>query len=482
MKKPVINYVLEAKSKKASERRKPELITARVSGGWCEYLNEKKTYQTFKVSLKCTIKPLNFGKQENNYKYDEVIFTNFSKSNAGVKNAMRQLESKIDKVYSNFLLHDKEASKDEFRDELFIQLNKTKRAVKQNMTIGSYLGNKISYFESLIGSGQKKELSDGRIKTFRTLLFYINKYNFHYNTTLTFEALNEKVYREFWNFQDDVLRGNIALPKFEGKRGQQIKVNGFSVNGIIKYQKALVLICKQAKSDNIAIALDITDPNLILEERPTSKDIFIDEANLKKIIAYKAIEQNIQNAKDYVLLASMTGMRYESMIDATNEKIEYHKDNNHEFSFIHSDQGKTQTECVIPLLPTAMEILKANGNSFPKFPDNSTLNFNIKSLFAKAQINISANLTNYTFRGGVIKEIKKVSEIVSSHDMRKAFYTNLSNYGLSQTIIEYVTHPNKTSTSMASYYDKRTLINKAVQFVDEVDRLVGNKSELYRYS
>ncbi|MBY8963860.1 phage integrase SAM-like domain-containing protein [Flavobacterium sp. D11R37] len=481
MKKPKINYVLEAKSKDISKRTLPELITARISAGWFEYVNEKKEYQTFKVSLQCDIKPSNFGIADNNFKFDEKIFNHYSKSNAGIKNAMKRLEAHIDKVYSNYILHDEHPTKDEFKKELFIQLGKSKRDVRQKVELYKYLSKKIELYESLKGSGQRNEISEGRIKTFRTLLYYVDRYQKYFNNIIFFENLDEKLYREFWEFQDDVFCGKIVVPSIEGKRKQVTNQYGFSVNGIIKYQKVLVYICKQAVKDKIEVALDVTDTNLILKEKPTAKDIYIDESNLKKIIQFEPSTPAIKNARDYVILASLTGMRYESMVEAHKEEIQQYKDEFREYKYIHSDQNKTDTECIIPLLPLVEKVLETNKDSFPTFPDNATLNGNIKALFKMAKINAKATLTNYTFRNGIIKETKAVSDIVSSHDMRKAFYTNLSNYGLPQATIEHVTHPNKTSTAMSGYYDKRSLINKASLFYDEVKRVVQDKSELYSY-
>ena len=354
MKKPVVNYVLESKSKSVQDRNLEELITARISGGWYKLFNGKKKYLTFKVSLQCRIKPNSFGKAENLYKFNEAVFQNYSKSNSGIKNKMRHLEKQIDKVYSHFMLNEQNPSKDEFQKELSIQLNKIERLIKENITIHQYLEKMISNFESLIGSAKRNELSIGRIRTFKTLLYYIEKYESYFQTKLFFETLTEKTYWEFWDFQDDILSGVKTIKNPSEKRKQQIKKNGFSINGINKYQKALILTCKNAKADLIDVALNLLDKNLILPVTTTAKDIYIDEENLKKIINYKSLDASIENAREYVIIASLTGMRYESMVDAHKEKIELYNDGKREFYYIHSDQGKTETECIIPLLSLSL--------------------------------------------------------------------------------------------------------------------------------
>ena len=68
MKKPVINYVLESKDKNPNNRTDEELIIAIVHAGFVSQIDDKIKHERFKISLKCKIKPRNFGLSKDNYR------------------------------------------------------------------------------------------------------------------------------------------------------------------------------------------------------------------------------------------------------------------------------------------------------------------------------------------------------------------------------------------------------------------------------
>lgn len=483
MKKPIINYVLEAKSKIASNRLKDELITAIIHAGFYENKDGKINYNRFKISLDARIKPKNFGLEKNNFKYDNNVFDNYSKSNAGVKTKMNQLENKIDALYSNYELNAVVPTAPQFKNDLLIQLDRKKREVKTTVTILAYLLEKIQEFKNNIGSGEKNEIKNNTIKSYVTLSKYIVKYQTVKNVVLTFSNFTEIVYRDFWIVQDEILKGNISIPKLEGERKQKIQSHGFLINGIVKYQKTFMAVLVMAKKAKIEIAIDTTDINLVLKETENSKDIYITEIQLEKILDYQPLSKEVQTAKDYTILSAMTGMRFESMTDACGVEIETFKEGNHNFHYILSKQNKTQTECIIPLFQPALEILATYKNCFPKFSDNATVNEGLKVLFDLAGVKASAVLTLNTFRGGVLKENTTVNEIISTHDLRKSFATNLFLKKVSQNQIDNVTHPDKQpDKKMSKVYNKAGMLDLAILFVDEVQRVNKIKqSKLYTF-
>jgi hypothetical protein len=483
MKKPVINYVLESKAKNPNERTKPELITAMVHAGFVTQIDSQIKYDRFKVSLETTIKPKNFGLIKDNFRFNEDIFINFSRQNKGVKTAMQIFETKVDELYSNYSINDIQPTANQFKTDLLIQLGRKQRKQKKTFTILAYLNDKISLFESLKGSGRKDEIDENSIKVYRTLKAYLERYKLVKQIQLTFENFDESTYWDFWNVQDEILRGKISIPKKVGERKIAVQENGFLMSSINKYQKTLMRLLRLAIADGISVNLNVNNTNLIVTKSPASKDIYVSESDLVKICDYEPATNEMQLAKDYLVLASLTGMRYESMEVANLEQIETYKDTSYNFSYIHSKQNKTETECYIPLFFPAMEVLNRYGNKFPVFPANQIVNENIKTLFKLAGINAMQTITNVTYKSGVIVESKPANEVITTHDCRKAFITNLFLAGGTENIVMGVTHPDrKPMHAMAGVYNKSTLLDKAKQFYDEVNRINQTKpSELYKF-
>lgn len=483
MKKPVINYVLESKDKNPNNRTDEELIIAIVHAGFVSQVDDKIKHERFKISLKCKIKPRNFGLIKDNYRFNEDVFANFSKSNKGVKTAMQIFETKVDELFSNYLLNKTHPTAKQFKTELLIHLDRNVREQKKTYTVLAYLNEKINMFDSLKGSGRKDEINENSIKVYRTLKVYIERYEFVKSTKITFENLDEKMYWNFWDIQDEILRGKITIPKKAGERKIAVQKNGFLMSSVNKYQKTLMRLLRLAILDSIRVTLNTNDTNLIMENKPASKDLYINEIDLIKIWNYQPLTDEMKLAKDYLILASLTGMRYESLEIAHLQQIEKYKDGNYDFCYIHSKQNKTETECYIPLFQPVIEILLKYDNKFPKFPANPIVNENIKTLFGIIGINAIQTITYVTFKSGTIIENKPANEVITTHDCRKSFITNLFLAGGNESIIMDVTHPDKKPThAMAGVYNKSTLLDKAKQFYDEINRISKQKSsELYRF-
>lgn len=317
-------------------------------------------------------------------------------------------------------------------------------------------------------SGRKNEISENSIKVYRTLKNYILLYEKIKNTKLTFQKFDEKCYWEFWDINDNVLKGKIKVPEGVLGRKKTLTKYGFLKTSIMKYQKSLIYILKLAKKEGVKVALDISNVNLIIDGKTTQKDIYVNLPDLNKILKYEPISDNLQLAKDYCILASLTGMRFESLQIAYLESIQKHKD----FFYIHSKQNKTDTECFIPLMKPVLDILKKYNNRFPKFPANHILNKDLKDLFELSGIDTIIDITHDTYKSKTIIEKKKIYQIISTHDFRKSFVTNLNNLNIEETIIMAITHPNKKPKhAMSAVYNKSTLLDKAVKFHNEVNRV-----------
>jgi hypothetical protein len=478
MKNIKTRLILKGRNKHATLRTAKELVLAEVSAGFKAMQNATAVYSKFQISLECQIKPQHFGLDDSNYKFDKDVFEKYSKQNAAVKTRIRTLEAAIDAVDNHFTLIEHQPSAQEFKKELFVRLGREKRKTETKKIIPSvlsFLRVKIETDEKNINSNRKDEIKDNSIKTYRTLEGYIEKYQQYTGSVLQFADFDKEqvTWWNFWDVQDDILRGKITLPKIEGKRKQTHLEYGFTFNSVKKYQSALCKVLKLARKQDIDFALDVTDTNLIVKSTPSHKDLYINQAHLQKIIDCKPTTPELQEAKDYVILASLTGMRYQSMAEAHISQIEYYDEDGYDFNYIHSKQGKTNTECMIPLLKPVLEITQRHGNQFPKFSENATINKSVKILFEI--FDISVKETIYSYKSGVIARERNINELVSTHDFRKSFYTNLNLMKVTDTVIDGITHPDKVKeNAMSEIYNVSTMLDKAKLFVDEIHMATSN--------
>ena len=72
---------------------------------------------------------------------------------------------------------------------------------------------------------------------------------------------------------------------------------------------------------------------------------------------------------------------------------------------------------------------------------------------------------------GTVIQTRDLNEVISSHDLRKTFYTNLLQKNVPIGVIESMTHPQRKLTAMSKYYNKLSLLDKAKTFVDEINKI-----------
>lgn len=483
MKKPRIRYALEQKDKEVQKRTKQELVIAQITAGFVSSSGNERKYERVKYSLEATILPKDFGKQENNFNYDKPTFDKYSLSNRGIKNQMERLESNVGKLHSNYVINGQYPTAKEFKTALEIIMGRKEREKKFVPTVLEFLKAKIDTDLTNIDSSRKGEIKFNTIKTYKTLVSYIENYESATSSILTFDKLNESVYWNFWDVQDEILRGIITVSIDTRTKKQQIKKNGFLISSICKYQKTLIKLLRLAKKAGIEISLDLDNIDLVLEDKPNSKDIFINEADLSKIINSNVTGKELSQAKDYVILASLLGMRYESMEEGNDEPINIFKDEKYNFKYIHSSQNKTGTQVIIPLMKPVEDIIIKHQNQFPKFSSNQEINRWLKKLFLDLKINTLEKITYHTYKLGEITEHKPLNEIISTHDFKKTFYSNLTLMLVNESVIDNVTHPDRVKKNpMGKFYDRTKMLDKAKQFVDEIKRAnTIKKSKIYTF-
>lgn len=480
MKSPKIRYYLEPKRVINSERNSPELIMSEINYGYSVISKNGVTRnKPFRYSLEAYILPKHFGEIENNFKFNKEVFAKSQKNNATIRTKILKLETALIELENNYEINGIVPSPDVFKKDLKIKMGREKKVVKKEPTILEYLYHKIGNDKKDTNRSMKSSIEKDTIKTYVTVSHLIENYQIATKEELTFQNFDKIKYWKLWDILDDIFADKIKLFNPKQPRKQRKNPSGYTVTAIRKYQKTLLKVLKDASKDGISLLLDVHDENLVLEDVEPIKDFYIDENILKQIIETDLeFDESLQIAKEYFIVGSLTGMRFQSMNDTKFTEVEIYEDENYNFNFIHSKQKKTSTEVCIPLLNPVLEIIE-KYNKFPDFKSNSTVNTNLKKLFKHFKIDRLEKATRITYRNGTIITYEPLSKLISSHDCKRTFYSNLTNRKVLEKAIDNITHPDKApKNAMGKKYNKTNMLDKAKIFVDEILKI---DSHVYRF-
>lgn len=438
----------------------------------------KKRHTPVRYSLQENIIPSKFGKKETNFKFDEAVFKKATSNNSTVKTKMLQFEGVLNEIANEYIAKKEILLPAELTSKLNTKL-RTEMVVVPKLSILDYLYAKIEKEKENSGKSMKKSKRGNTIKTYVTVSHLIENYQIATNEKLAFEDFNEAKYWRFWDVLDDILKDKIKVVNPNQKRKQRKQSYGYLVVSIRKYQKNILTTLKEANKEGFKVPLDIYDLDLILEDVDAVKDFYVETELIRKIIeADVAFDENLQNAKEYFIIASLTGMRYESMEYVQRAEILNCIDAKYNFNYVHSIHNKTSTQVYIPFLKPVQEIINRKGK-FPKVSVNSKININLKLLFKHLELNRLENVTKVTYRSGTISTKEPMSDLISTHDCKGTFYSNLYALNVPETAIDNITHPDrKPKNAMAKIYNKTTMLTKTKLFVDEIMKI---DSDVYRF-
>lgn len=473
MRIPKFRYVLE-KYRNSAERNQPEMIHAHVSyGNYQMSSSGRKKYVPVKISLQQKILPKNFGMPEDNFAFNSNVFEKFSRSNRGVKNTINQFEKIVFEAAEKYPIN-VIPNKDEFKKDILERLNRLERIDYSNLPVLDFVEEEIERYENESQSGTEGSLDDNTIKTYRTIRTLVLEYQSATSETLTFQNLDADKYRKFWDTLDAILRDEIKLTEKIRSKAQAKQPHGYMVNTIRKYQDALIKTINSAKDKyKITPALDTTRTGLKNRKADSSKSFYISEEELDVILNSEvSYDDGLQLAKDFLVMSCLTGMRFQSMQDSSKQIVQEINTDGYQFKYFHSYQNKTKTEVYMPILKPVLEIINRNDGLLPKWNSNGDMNKKLKVFSEVIGLDSQVTETLVTYKMGKVEVSRPKYELVSTHDGRKSFITNLAKLGANQTVVDDMTHPDKKPpNAMNRVYIKMTLIDKAKKFVDEIEKL-----------
>lgn len=470
MKQPKIRYFLEAS--RYGQRDKPELVMASISYGYTAVRNGKKRSTPFKISMESPVLPKHFGKKEKNYAFDENVFSKHSRNYGHFITTKIQLEGAVNKLAIDYQSKSQFPTPKQFQYAVKMEMGQIKFVEKDSDGIVDHLQKKIEYYQNNSLANKKDSKRESTIKGYRSLLLHLQDYQLVTKTTLTFDKFSEDRYWQFWQVIDNIYRGNIEVINPNRTKKRTIDSYGYAAKTIQKYQKNLLAFFRVVEKE-VPIVLDLNDSNLVLGETKASKSIYVTENDLKLIIDTNvSFDKDLQAAKDFILISSLTGLRYEGVVEASKAPIEIYDRDGYKFHYVHVDLGKVNSVVCVPLLNPVMEIAQRHSGRLPSPPSNQEINASLKDLYRHLDIREEVEVTKTNFMGEVDKVKAPKCEVVSCHDGRRGFITNLDLRGARRSAVLDMTHPAKVKeNAMHDLYNKSTLLDKARHFVDEVNKI-----------
>lgn len=283
--------------------------------------------------------------------------------------------------------------------------------------------NLIEYIDFYIDY-RKNEITETNKSKCRVIKNKLIKYETFLKKKILIKNINDSFKNEFVNYQKNKM---------------------YSQNTIQREFVTIKTFCKHARY----LGLE-THPQLesLRIDRQKVEKIYLTLEDLTKIenISKKQLSENLENAKDWLIISCYTGQRVSDFMRFTNEQIRK-EDGEHLLEFTQKKTGKNMT---VPLHPKVLEILNKRNGKFPYPISDQKYNGFIKTVCELAEINeltkgsklveTETDSKVYRKKSGMYKKY----DLVTSHIGRRSFATNF--YGtIPTTYLIYITgHSSET--------------------------------------
>lgn len=467
MKSPKFFFNLESRANKDGTR----LVFFNLSYGYKEYnsAKDRDKYMPMRISTKVRIQPKHWS-TELGY-LDTKYSLNAGKTKDGfLKKVKRVSEDTLETYWRKNDYQDPKPS--ELKELVEIALQRKKRSVS-SLTVPEYI-DLLATDNAKLKQAQKGKLSDGTIDKYNGVKRQLESYESSRGGGVSLEEFSNKEFVEFLDYVNDQRKLDPKHPY------------GYLVNGISRISKTLLAVLRKAREAGYTLGVDLSDPNLRIEEiRSVDAEVYLDEDDIQRIIGTDpAKSKEFINARNYLIICSLTSLRYEDMNALHQLKVEHIKGKRHQFDgFLtklrkNSKQKKRDVSTFIPVFKPVRDILDANGGKFPKFPTNQIMNIQLKKFAEYVGLDREYRLERqYYGIDNPVVSFEPLYQRVKCHMGRSTFITNLSKLGVDDTAIEHITHPTTPKGIISTVYNKSSLVDRAELFLDSLQS--ANTSDLY---
>ncbi|MBU2926718.1 site-specific integrase [Winogradskyella psychrotolerans] len=270
----------------------------------------------------------------------------------------------------------------------------------------------------------KKSKSAGTLKTYRTVLNQLRKYERYSATQLDWHNIDMDFYYDFQEFYTGV--------------------QGFLNNGFGRVIKNMKVILNDATDKGYNTHLMYKNKNF-KTVREEVNNIYLSEEELQRMIDLDlSYSKSLERVRDLFIVGCYTGLRFSDFSELKKEHI---VDNTFKVKTI-----KTNDWVTIPLMPfvkNIMEKYKDNANSLPKSCVNQTMNKHLKEIGRRAKIDNSFLKVRTKGRERIDQTFSKY-ELITTHTARRSFATNMFKRGIPSRVIMNITG-HRTERAFSTY-------------------------------
>lgn len=291
------------------------------------------------------------------------------------------------------------------------------------------------------------------------------------------EAISYSTYHRymvFYNlieqFQGEICK-HIYIENVDGnfaaeflKFGHKENYSTSTINRTIKFFKTILNFVERKGIKTNVKELEVS------REKQYKEIITLTEEEIFRI-KNTAISDDLEIARDWLLISCYTGQRFSDFIHFSVDQIMYI----HNKPFIFFIQKKTNKHIQLPLHPVVSEILSKNNDQFPKALSMKIYNEHIKQIAKISKINQLVYTRKRTGFRSLKTKIEKWKAI-SSHIGRRSFATNFygkiptpllmhaTGHSSEQVFLKYINPTdNEKLISLGNYFEKIYNLEKKIQ-------------------
>jgi hypothetical protein len=361
-----------------------------------------------------------------------------------VNNRITKINTELNKIENHILTAFNDAKPQQVdKDWLVNQIDLYYNPIKEAQPLPKGL---LKYFNYFIEC-KKNEISNGTLKKYNVSKHLLERYQLEKKTEIQIIDVNEKFKLDFENY---CLRHNYAP------------------NTISKDLRTLKTVCNHAKYNGIATSHQlekIKTPNYKIEK------IYLSFDELEKIenIDKRRLNDNYDNAKDWLIISCYTGQRISDFMRFSKYMIRYERNKEGVLKpLIEFTQTKTAKIMTVALHPKVIEVLEKRNGEFPKVISDPKYNLYIKQVCRIAGltkkikgsklIDLNNDEAEKKSKKAAVKQYRKETglfpkwELITSHIGRRSFATNF--YGTIPTTYLMNVTGHSTEAMFLSYLGK----------------------------
>jgi len=356
-----------------------------------------------------------------------------------------EMKKKIKNIY-DYMKSSGEVSREALKEELNEKIKGKKKVAVKKIRIVDFIKNEI-----LLSTDLKQN-------TKNTYKFFAKKLE-TFETTIKRPLYSNDVTVEIFNAFIDQVRNEVN------------KIN--SVHNAFKTFRAVL------NKFSATYKVEVFSPTKELSKKEMARGVTEEKAylsfeQLNKFIAYQPPTDKLKNIKLIFLTLAFTGCRYGDVFKI-RPAYNYSKNGlSFEYARIITQKGKK--DVIIPILKPLIEAIQANNGQVANRVTEGFFNAEIKNLFKECGFTEDETQSYTNSKNEKVIITRKFWECVTSHTGRRSFITNLINFIPLPMLCKITTHEIK-ERSVIFTYNKMSLLDNSVQFVNDLKRLRESRKE-----